>query len=137
MGILTRIFGEKKEEEESIQAIEKDLLKLKERVKAEMIAIFGVGGRLKGLPLVYAADDEPALKQFSARLYELIGPIKFLSEQRTLRDFVINYHDSILFYKQILTNIGFFAILLDKEDILTVKQWVYKKESTLKDLLHK
>ena len=135
MGILSRIFGEKKEEE-TIQAIEEDLLKLKGKTKAEMIAIFGVGGRLKGLPLVYAADDEPALKQFSARLYELIGPIKFLSEQRSLRDFVINYEDSILYYKQILTNFGFFAILLDKEDILTLKQWYYKKESVLKELLH-
>ena len=137
MGILSRIFGEKKEEEETIQAIEEDLLKLKIKTKAEMIAIFGVGGRLKGLPLIYAADDDPALKQFSARLYELIEPIKFLSENRTLRDFVINYYDSILFYKQILPNIGFFAILRDKEDILTVKEWVYKKESVLKELLHK
>ena len=136
MGILSRIFGEKKEEE-TIQAIEEDLLKLKGKTKAEMIAIFGVGGRLKGLPLIYAADDDSALKQFSARLYELIGPINFLSEKRSLRDFVVNYEDSILYYKQILINIGFFAIILDKEDILTLKQWFYKKESVLKELLHK
>lgn len=135
MGILSRIFGGKKEEE-TIQAIEAEMVKLKEKTKAEMIAIFGVGGRLKGLPLIYVADDEAALKRFSARLFELVGPIKFLSENRTLRDFVINYADSILFYKQILTNIGYFAIFQDKEDTLTLKQWIYKKESILKELLH-
>ncbi len=135
MGILSRIFGGKKAEE-SIQAIEQEMIKLKNKTHAEMIAIFGVGGRLKGLPLIYAADDEPDLKKFSARLFELIKPINFLSEERTMRDFVINYADSILFYKQILTNIGYFAIFPDKNDTLTLKQWIYKKESVLKELLH-
>jgi len=135
MGILSRIFGGKKSEE-TIQAIEEEMIKLKNKTNAEMIAIFGVGGRLKGLPLIYVADDEPALKKFAARLFELIGPINFLSDERILRDFVINYADSILFYKQILTNIGYFAIFQDKDATLTLKQWAYKKESVLKELLH-
>ena len=135
MGILSRIFGGKKSEE-TIQAIEEEMIKLKNKTNAEMIAIFGVGGRLKGLPLIYVADDEGALKKFAARLFELLSPINFLSDERTLRDFIINYADSILFYKQILTNIGYFAIFPYKNDTLTLKQWIYKKESVLKELLH-
>jgi len=134
MGFLSRIFGKK--EEESIQEIESEMAKLKKKVNAEMIAIFGIGGRLKGLPLIYASDDEADLKQFSARLYEIIDPLTKLTHDRTLRDFIINYNDSILFFKQFMKNIGYFAIFRNQNDLLNLKQWIYKKEQVLKELLH-
>jgi hypothetical protein len=135
MGILTKLFG-KKETEEGFQAIESELVKLQKKINAEMIVIFGTGGRLKGLPLIYTASDENDLKRFSARLYELMAPINILSDKRRVRDFIINYEDSILFFKQILGNIGYFALFQNKDDILLLKQWVYKKEQTLKELFH-
>ena len=136
MGILTRLFG-KKEAEESFQEIESDLIRLRKKTNAEMIVIFGTGGRLKGLPLIFSADDETDLKKFSARLHELINPVNNLSDERVLRDFVINYEESILFFKQILTNkISFFALFQDKDNLLVIKQWIYKKEESLKELLH-
>ena len=46
MGFLSKLLGKK--EEKSIQEIESDMAKLKKKVNAEMIAIFGIGGRLKG-----------------------------------------------------------------------------------------
>ncbi len=134
MGVFSKFFSKKSKE--TIQEIELDLLKLKKKTNAEMIAIFGISGRLKGLPLIYASDDDTDLKKFTARLYELLAPIAFLSDNKTFRDFVINYEDSILFYKEILTNIGYFAIIRDKDGVLPLKQWVNKNETVLKDLLH-
>ena len=117
MGILSRLFG-KKETEESFKQIEEELSKMQKKMNSEMIVIFGTGGRLKGLPLIYVAIDETELKKFAARIYEIIAPLNTLSEDRNLRDCVINYEDSILFFKQILANIGFFAIFQNKDDIL-------------------
>ncbi len=134
MGILSKIFGKK--EQASIQEIESDMAKLKKKINAEMIAIFGIGGRLKGLPLIYVCEDDTDLKQFSARLYEVIGPLDKLANERILRDFIINYSDSILFYKRIMKNIGYFAIFYNKNALLNIKQWIYKKEEILKQLLH-
>jgi hypothetical protein len=134
MGFLSKIFGKK--EEKGIQEIEMEMMKLKKKVNAEMIAIFGIGGRLKGLPLIYASDDESDLKKIAARLYEIIEPLNKLATERTLRDLIINYDDSTLLFKQIMKNIGCFAIFQDRSNILNIKQWIYKKEEYLKELLH-
>ncbi|MFX0030416.1 MAG: hypothetical protein ACFE8B_14485 [Candidatus Hermodarchaeota archaeon] len=134
MGFLSKIFGKK--EEKGIQEVELEMQKLKKKVDAEMIAIFGIGGRLKGLPLIYASDDDSNMKQISARLYEIIEPLNKLAKERILRDLIINYDDSTLFFKQIMKNIGYFAIFHEKSNLLTLKQWIYKKEEFLKELLH-
>ena len=134
MGFLSKIFGKK--EEKGIQEIEFEMQKLKKKVDAEMIAIFGIGGRLKGLPLIYTSNDESNMKHISARLYEIIEPLNKLTTERILRDLIINYDDSTLFFKQIMKNIGYFAIFHEKSNLLTLKQWIYKKEEFLKELLH-
>lgn len=134
MGFLSKIFGKK--EQKGIQEIELEMQKLKKKVDAEMIGIFGIGGRLKGLPLIYTSDDESNMKQISARLYEIIEPLNKLAPERTLRDLIINYDNSTLYFKQIMKNIGYFAIFHDKSNLLTLKQWIYKKEDFLKELLH-
>ena len=134
MGFLSKFIGRK--DEQDFQLIESEMVKLKRKVNAEMIVIFGIGGRLKGLPLIYASDDDSEVKQFSARLYEVIVPLDKVSVDRNLRDFVINYSDSLLFFKQIMENIGYFAIFGNKNDLLVIKQWIYKKEEVLKNLLH-
>ncbi|MFX1426276.1 MAG: hypothetical protein ACFFBE_07475 [Promethearchaeota archaeon] len=134
MGFLSKIFGKK--EEKGIQEVELEMQKLKKKVDAEMIAIFGIGGRLKGLPLIYASDDDSNMKQISARLYEIIEPLNNLATERILRDLIINYDDSTLFFKQIMKNIAYFAIFHEKSNLLALKQWIYKKEEFLKELLH-
>ncbi len=134
MGFLSKIFGQK--EEQGIKEIEGDMEKLKKKTSAEMIVIFGIGGRLKGLPLIYSSDDENDVKRLSARLHEVIDPITKISDDRTIRDFIVNYNDSILFFKQVMTNIGYFAMFGNKNDLLALKQWIYSKEKVLKNLLH-
>jgi len=80
MGILSKLFGTKSEE--SFQEMESDLIKFQKKINAEMIAIFGTGGRLKGLPLIYATSDDNDLKKISARLNELLKPVNNLSDNR-------------------------------------------------------
>jgi hypothetical protein len=134
MGFLSKIFGKK--EVKGIQEIEVEMQKLKKKVDAEMIAIVGIGGRLKGLPLIYTSDDDSDLKQISARLYEIIEPLNNLATERLLKDLIINYYNSTLFFKQIMKNIGYFVLFHEKSNLLTLKQWIYKKEEILKELLH-
>jgi hypothetical protein len=134
MGFLSKIFGQK--EEKGIQIIESEMEKLRKKTNAEMIVIFGIGGRLKGLPLIYSSDDENEVKRFSARLYEVIDPINKISGYRIVRDFIVNYNDSILFFKQIMNNIGYFTIFGNQNDLLVLKKWIYSKEKDLKELLH-
>ncbi|MHA1293957.1 MAG: hypothetical protein ACTSQJ_14980 [Promethearchaeota archaeon] len=134
MGILSKLFNKKIEE--NFQQIELDLKKLKKKTNAEIIAIIGTGGRLKGLPLIFVSDDETELKKFSARINELIIPLDNLAANRIFQDLVINFNNSILFFKKILKNIGYFALFQDRNNILPIKQWLYKKEVSLKDLLH-
>ena len=135
MGILSKLFG-KKEAEESFKQLEEDMIKLAKKTDAEMIGIIGTGGRLKGLPLVYVTEDEKALKKFSARLIEIINPVNNLSDDDMVLDVIITYPGSVLYFKQIMTNISYFSILKERSEILTQKQWVYKNEELMKDLFH-
>ena len=135
MGILTK-FRElfEKKPIETLRQLELAKIQLKNRY--EIIALIGTGGRLKGLPLVYATEDENSLKILSARLSELLKMIENLSMDDILRDIVINYNDSIVFFKPIMNNISFFAVLRENDDILIVKQFIYKNEDLLKELFH-
>lgn len=137
IGILSKlkdVFSSKSID--SLKEIEKELSKLKKKINAEMIALIGIGGRIKGLPLIYAANDEDQMKKVSARLIELLNPLHNLSSEHPFRDFIVNYDDSIIFFKPIFSNVGFSANITNKNDIVGLKQWIYKNEQILKDLFH-
>ena len=70
IGILSKLkdaFSSKSID--SLKEIEIELSKLQKKINAEMIALIGIGGRIKGLPLIYVTNDEDQLKKISARLY--------------------------------------------------------------------
>ncbi|MHA1150358.1 MAG: hypothetical protein ACTSR8_19190 [Promethearchaeota archaeon] len=135
MGVLSKLFG-KKETEEGFKQIESELSKLAKKTDSEMIGIFGTGGRLKGLPLIYIAEDENQLKRISAQLNEIINPINLIEEDQMVLDVVISYPNYLLYFKEIMKNISYFALLKDRNEILTHKQWVYKNIELMKDLFH-
>ena len=101
-----------------------------------MIVILGTSGRLKGLPIIYVTDDEKELKKISARIIEILKPIDNISEDKILQDIVISYDDSILFFKQILDHIAYVSVFYGKNQLLPIKQWIYDKEQSLKELFH-
>jgi len=137
IGILSKLkdaFSSKSID--SLKEIETELSKLQKKINSEMIALIGIGGRIKGLPLVYIANDEDQLKKISARLYEILNPLNNLSSEHQFRDFIVNYDDSIIFFKPVFSNVGFVANIKDKDDIVGLKQWIYKYEQILKELFH-
>ena len=100
------------------------------------VYLIGIGGRIKGLPLIYVTNDEDQLKKISARLYEILNPLNNLSSEHPFRDFIVNYDDSIIFFKPVFSNVGLVADIKDKNDIVGLKQWIYKYETILKELFH-
>ena len=137
IGILSKLkdaFSSKSID--SLKEIETELSKLQKKINADMIALIGIGGRIKGLPLIYVANDEDQLKKISARLYEILNPLNNLSSEHPFRDFTINYDDSIIFFKPVFSSVGFCANIKDKNDIVGIKQWIYKYEQILKELFH-
>ncbi|HEY0090038.1 MAG TPA: hypothetical protein VGB37_14425 [Candidatus Lokiarchaeia archaeon] len=121
---------------DSLEEFEKELKKLSEKISAEILALIGTGGRLKGLPLIYFAKEEEDLKKVSANLVELLNPLNRVSDNRTFRDITINFDDDSIFFKPILKNVGFLAIFYKKDDVVLLKQLIYKNEQLLKELFH-
>ncbi|MFX1384474.1 MAG: hypothetical protein ACFFBP_18775 [Promethearchaeota archaeon] len=137
MGIITRIkeiFEKKQIEFDSLKELETELVILKKKTNSKIIAIIGSGGRLKGLPLIYDADDENLLKIYTAKINELLIPIRNLADDKELTDFIINYKDSIILFKNIIENIGFLAFTRFSNDIALTQQWLFKNEIFLKKI---
>ena len=121
---------------ESLEEFEKELKKLSEKINAEILALIGTGGRLKGLPLIYFAKEEEDLKKVSANLVELLNPLNKVSDNRVFRDITISFDDDLIFFKPILKNVGFFGVFYKKDDVVLLKQLIYKNEQLLKELFH-
>ena len=121
---------------ESLEEFEKELKKLSEKINAEILALIGTGGRLKGLPLIYFAKEEEDLKKISANLVEVLNPLNKVSDNRIFRDITISFDDDLIFFKPILKNVGFFGVFYKKDDVVLLKQLIYKNEQLLKELFH-
>lgn len=119
---------------ETLKDFEADLIKLKEKTNCSYTALIGTGGRLKGLPLIYATDDENLLKRYTAKLCELVEPLKNLSNQDKLREFRIYYEDTIVIFKPIANDIDFIAAVKNSDYVQYIAQWIYKKQSDLKNI---
>jgi len=121
---------------DSLEEFEKELKKVSEKINAEILALIGTGGRLKGLPLIYFAKEEEDLKKVSANLVELLNPLNKVSDNRVFRDITISFDDDLIFFKPILKNVGFFGVFYKKDDVVLLKQLIYKNEQLLKELFH-
>ncbi len=122
---------------ESLTEFESEMEKLKNKMSAQIISIIGIGGRLKGLPLIFATSDEDLLKRYSAKLVEVVNAVKNVSPDHSNWDFLLNYYTELLFFKPIMKDIGLFAALKRPEDVTELKQWFFKHEEKLKELFHK
>jgi hypothetical protein len=121
---------------ESLQEFEVELKKLQKKVKSEVIALIGTQGRLKGLPLVYTSIEDGNLKKHAAILAELVDSINQLSNEKKMKFFLIRYEESLLFFKPIMTNISFFAIFPDKDNMAALEQWINTNSLNLRKLFH-
>jgi len=120
---------------ESLKEYEPEIQKLQKKSNSEIIALIGTHGRLKGLPIIYAATDESDIRRLTAQITELIGPLTKISDEETIRDVTIRYYGSILFYKPISETVSFFALATYKTDISTLDQWVNSNTVALREIL--
>lgn len=134
MGILSKLFGKKSID--SLKEFEVEIAKLKEKSDCEFVAITGIGGRLKGLPLVYQADDEKTLKRYSARLIEVLNSIKTVTEEKPLDRFVIYYGGNALVFHPLTNDVAFTAITKNMSDLPIMLQWYNKNAPVLIDLFN-
>ncbi|MBD3227824.1 MAG: hypothetical protein GF329_06515 [Candidatus Lokiarchaeota archaeon] len=132
---LKEIFAGKSVE--TFQGLEEDLKKLFRKCNLRLVALVGTTSKIKGLPLIYAAENEDEIRVFSAKLINLIEPIKDLSDGKKIKNARITYEDQIIYTEPILENISFLAIYKQKNDIYNIKQWINNNKSNLKLLVNK
>jgi hypothetical protein len=119
---------------ESIKEFETELEKLQKKSNSEVLALIGTGGKLKGLPIVYVSNEDSILKRYTARIAELINPLNTLSAEKTVKDVMIRFEDSILVYVPILKGLSFFGIVPRKNDFFTLRNWVTNNSPLIKEL---
>jgi len=132
LGILSKFFGKKPAE--TIRELELEIEKLKIKSNSELISLVGTDGKLRGLPLIYSANNEAILKKYCARLGEIFRPIENIVDEKIIQDVIINYKDFFLVFKPILRDIGILAIITNKSYISSILQWVDKNNNILKAL---
>lgn len=120
---------------ESIQDLEKEIKLLHGRAMfSDIVAIIGIGGRLKGLPLIYSAKQEVEFKILVARISELINPIKSLEIQNELLEINLAYRGLYITYVSIKENIGFLGVSPMMDEIIIFRDWIKKNSKILSTL---
>ncbi|NVM54577.1 MAG: hypothetical protein HWN66_12810 [Candidatus Helarchaeota archaeon] len=136
MGIFSRLkefFSGKSIE--FLTEFEPEIKKLQKKSNSEIIALIGTHGRLKGLPLIYAATDESEIRRYTAQLTEIMGVLPKIDDEKIIRDVLIRYYESILYYKPIIENVSFFALASHKTDVSILEQWVNSNIVALREVL--
>ncbi|TXT61098.1 MAG: hypothetical protein BAJALOKI2v1_50066 [Promethearchaeota archaeon] len=118
---------------ETIVEFEAELGKLITDYGLSNAAIIGIGGRLKGLPLIYSSEDEGMLKNLTAKIPEVIGPLDSLEPSKAFERTIIKYRGSFLVLIKLTENIAFVGISEKKISVEDSVKWIKSKE----DLIHK
>ena len=134
MGRFSNLFKHVKFE--TLNEFEIELLKLQHTTNSKIVALIGIGGRFKGLPLLYAAEDEKELKIYAARISEFLIHLKNLASDKTLKEYIIYFGDSIMIFKKLIYTVAFVALTRFESDVEPIRQWISKKEELLKKLFH-
>lgn len=137
MGLLSKlreIFSRKSLD--SFKEIESEFVKLKKKSNSEIIALIGISGKPKGLPLVYVSEDEKVLKRYVARIAELVNPLNNITNDKKVKDVIIFYEDRALYFNPFMEDISFFAIYRNRNDLSILRQWINDKSQELKDIFH-
>ena len=120
----------------SIQEFVEALEDLHHRIRSKILALIGLSGRIKGLPIVYVTNNNYDLELLSAKLNEFIDPLKKLFQYEKVKDFTINFEEYSIYFEPITDNVGFFGIISNGNNIFEIKHLLSKKKEMLKEMLH-
>jgi predicted regulator of Ras-like GTPase activity (Roadblock/LC7/MglB family) len=138
MGLLSRLretlLG--KDIETAVE-FEKELEELVTDYGLSHVSIIGIGGRLKGLPLIYSSENEKMIKNLAAKIPELIKPIQTLHSAQELERTVIKYKETYLILIKLTENIAFIGISDKKTPIEDSVLWIESKKDVINRLFKK
>jgi hypothetical protein len=135
MGILTKLKeAVSGKPAESLKEFELELYRIKQKCKSKIVALMGIGGRLKGLPLIYTSDDDNIRNVTSAKLYEILSSVIDITGDKKVNDFILNCEGEVLIFKPLMENIGLFAIIPDEGEIPHIREWIDKKIPMLESI---
>ncbi|TXT64569.1 MAG: hypothetical protein BAJALOKI3v1_190009 [Promethearchaeota archaeon] len=129
---IKNIFG--KTSIESLKELETEIINLQDKLNNGWVTIFGYGGRLKGLPLIYKVEDEKKIKRFSAKIIESISALNSVIESQDLENFNIHYTENILHFRKVNKEIGIMGYLGYGSDINKLKEWIGDNLTKVKKL---
>ncbi|MBD3214762.1 MAG: hypothetical protein GF311_19280 [Candidatus Lokiarchaeota archaeon] len=129
---IKNIFG--KTSIESLKELETEIINLQDRFHNGWVIIFGYGGRLKGLPLIFKAEDEKKIKRFAAKIIESISALNSVIESQDLENFNIHYTENILHFRKVNKEIGILGYLPYGSDINKLKEWIGDNLTKVKKL---
>ncbi len=135
MGILAKVRETiKGKPAESLKEFELELYRIKQKCNSKIVALVGIGGRLKGLPLIYTSDDDKILNLTSAKLYEILAAVYDITGDRKVNDIILSCENEIFVLKPLMENIGIFAIIPDESEIPHIREWIDKKVPLLENI---
>jgi hypothetical protein len=136
MGILDKIkdvFG--KSVIDSIQDYEIEIQKLHGKALfSDIVAIIGIGGRLKGLPLVYSVKEENNFKVLVARISELKNLVKTFEVRKVLEEIYLTFKGLNIIVIPITENIAFLGVSPMTDDMTIFRDWIKKNLKNLSNL---
>jgi ArsR family metal-binding transcriptional regulator len=122
---------------ETAVEFEKELEELVTDYGLTHVAIIGIGGRLKGLPLIYSSENENVIKNLAAKMPELIKPIQTLQPSQEFERTVIKYKEKYLILIKLNENIGFIGMSDRKTPIEDSVKWIESKKDIINKLFEK
>ncbi|TFG00581.1 MAG: hypothetical protein EU541_01855 [Promethearchaeota archaeon] len=119
---------------ENLKELEKELMELQNQFKSGFIAVFGFGGRVKGLPLIYKAENKDRIKKISAKFVNTLNSVDNLLSTQSVENLNIRFTENIIHYRRVNNEIGIIALIEYGRDIDKVKDWIGDHLSNVKAL---
>jgi hypothetical protein len=116
---------------ESIKELESELIELQEKFKSGFVSIIGFSGRMKGLPLVYQADNKKRIQKITAKLVNSLESMKDILSRQRVENVNLHYTENILYFRRITNEIGILGLVEYGKDINRLRNWVSENLSKI------
>lgn len=119
---------------ESVKELENELMELQSKFKSGFVSVIGYGGRLKGLPLIYQADNKDQIKKVSAKFVNALESMEGLLGRQSVENLNVRFTENIVHFRKVNNEIGIIALIEYGKDIDRIKEWIGDNLSKVKKL---
>jgi hypothetical protein len=96
--------------------------------------VIGYGGRLKGLPLIYQADNKDQIKKVTAKFVNALGSMEGILGRQSVENLNVRFTENIVHFRKVNNEIGIIALIEYGNDIDRIKEWIGDNLSKVKRL---